>query len=351
MKNYIIFPLIASTLLLSSCSSESEKETVIASAGPKSTVDISIAKAIPFTNQMTVSGTILPNESVQLITEASGIVASIQFEESTPVKKGQVLLTLDHDDLKAELALLDTQLKFANKNQKRAQQIYDEKGISEQELDNIQLQNQELEAKKLILLAEIAKHKIVAPFSGNIGLRNVSIGTYIGANSPITSLVDPSYLKIEFSISEEYANTVNIGDSISFKVAGESTKTAVIYAKEASINAANRSLLFRAKLRNDDNLLLSGAFSKVKVRVQDFDNAVFIPNQAIVPELNGKKVFIYKNGAVQEIKIKTGIRKSNFTHVTEGLKDGDTIVVAGLLQIRDGVPATVRDIKTFETNF
>ena len=198
---------------------------------------------------------------------------------------------LEHDDLKAELALLETQLKFANKNKFRSQQIFDEKGISEQELDNIILQNQELEARKQILLAEIAKHKIVAPFSGIVGL------------------------------------------------------------KEAGVNTSNRSLLFRAKYANNEETILAGSFSKVKVTVERFDNAVFIPNQAIIPELNGKKVFLYKNGVVHETKIESGIRKANFTHITDGIKTGDTLVTAGILQIRDNAPATIRETKTFDYNF
>lgn len=328
---------------LLACSSKDENK-LSQNGGSSTLVDISIAKSINLKQNLSVSADIIANESVDLTTESAGIVNQIYFKEGQNVQKGQTLLSLEVQDLIAERDLLAVQLENAQKKEKRAEAILKEKGLSDSEYEDVQLVVKELKARQSILNSSIAKKRITAPFSGTIGLRWVSPGAYIGANSKVASLVDHSNLKIEFSVTEEYANNIQIGDSISFTISGsEKVRKAVIYAKQAQIDKDSRSLTFRANYKNSDDLV-AGAFAKVKVAVRDFENAIVIPNQAVVPNAEGKSVFVYRNGKVETQQVSSGIRKSDLIQITEGLKSGDTVIVNGLLQIRNGQSVQIRKV-------
>ncbi len=329
--------------LLFGCGSQ-EKENSNAKSGNQTLVDVSVSQLINLKQNLTVSGDIVANESVELTTESAGIVNQIYFEEGQKVQKGQTLVSLEVKDLIAERNLITVQLENAEKKEKRASAILKEKGLSDSEFEDVQLTVKEFKARQSILNSSISKKRISAPFSGTIGLRWVSPGAYIGANSKVATLVDNTQLKIEFSVTEEYANNIQIGDSVSFTISGsEKIRKAIIYAKQAQIDRSTRSLTFRAKYKNTDDLV-AGAFAKVTVAVKDFENAVVVPNQAVVPNSEGKSVFVYKSGIVKTQQVSSGIRKSDVLQITEGLSAGDTIVVNGLLQIRDGQNVQIRKI-------
>jgi len=261
-----------------------------------------------------------------------------------------LLLELVNNDLKAELDAAKVKKSLAEKQFNRSQKLFDAKGLSQEAFEASESNYKELQANYQIANAELIKTQVRAPFSGQIGLRSISEGDYLSSNSSFADLVDVSPLKIRFDLPEQYINMVKEGDSISFNSAISSKpRKAVIYALEPQINQNSRTFSAKAKFSNEDQQLKAGGFVSVKYSAAKSETALLIPNQAIVPELDGKKVFVVENGKAVSREVTTGIRNADRIQVLKGLEAGDTIVTTGLLQIRDGVSLQLRMDESFGT--
>jgi membrane fusion protein (multidrug efflux system) len=348
---YLSLFLIAS-FLFSSCgeNENNPQEGEQAPAQSKTLVEVVVVKEENVSENITANGDLMANEATQLSVEVGGKVNKITFEEGEEVKKGQLLLELTNADLAAELEEAKAQKELLEKQLNRNKKLFEAKGISEDLLQQTETKYDQQKATYQMLLANLNKTKVYAPFSGTIGLRSVSLGDYLSPMDAFANLVDLSSFKIQFSFPEKYTNALKIGDSIQFSTASNSTiKRAVIYAVEPQVNESSRTISAKAKYPNTDKQLSSGAFVEVSYQIESFDNSITIPNQAIVPELEGKKVFLVKNGKVISKRVTTGIRRADQIQVIEGLQKGDTIVTSGLLQIRDGIPVQTRMDNSFMT--
>ncbi len=312
-------------------------------------VEVILAQESKLTKEIRSTGNLQANESTNLSTEIGGIVAKINFEEGQAVKQGQLLLSLKNQDLQAQLSELNATKSLAEKKAKRSRQLFEAKGISQEALDEAETSLESINAQRQNLLAELEKTKAVAPFDGFVGLRSVSLGDYLGPNSSFASLIDYKPIKISFSIPEKYLSILQIGDSIEFESPNLSTrKKALVYAIEPQVDASSRTIQAKAKYANEDGALLPGGFVTVFFQTDAFENTIVIPNQAIVPELDGKKVFLVKNGKIKAQKVVSGIRRADQIQIIEGLNAGDSVVSSGLLQIREGIPVRVRMDKSYQ---
>jgi membrane fusion protein (multidrug efflux system) len=184
-----------------------------------------------------------------------------------------------------------------------------------------------------------------APFSGKIGLRSISPGTYITPSLLVAKLVNINQLKISFSIPEKYANEVRSNSNLSFTVAGSTEKyTAKIYAIEPEVEISTRTLQVRAITENRDGKLVPGTFANVELPLDIIKDAVVIPSEAIVPVQNGKKVFIMKDGKAKETMIETTTRTDASVLVLSGIKAGDTLITGGVMSLKedDAVKVKIR---------
>ncbi|MDH5610594.1 MAG: efflux RND transporter periplasmic adaptor subunit, partial [Cyclobacteriaceae bacterium] len=202
-----------------------------------------------------------------------------------------------------------------------------------------------------ISLAEIslletrqAKHRIRAPFDGKIGLRQVSVGSYIQTGSAISSIYRINPVKIDFSIPGRYLKEINVGDKLRFTVdAYEEEFEGQIYALEPQIDPQSRSIKLRATSPNPDYKLLPGQFAKINLILDRVENAIMVPSLAVIPELNATKVFVYKDGKVDTRRVETGIRMEDKVQVVSGLEPGEVVITSGLMQIRQGMEVTIED--------
>jgi len=201
-----------------------------------------------------------------------------------------------------------------------------------------------------LINAQINKTEIRAPFSGIIGLKFVSVGSYISPDTRIASLQEIDPIKIDFSVPERYISRVSVGDQINFTVQGvDSTFTGEVYAIEPRINTETRTLQIRAISGNSGQLLFPGAFANITLILEEIDNALMIPSISIIPGLNTQKVFVVEDGVVAEKFIRSGIRNSEKVQVVEGLQRGDTVLTTGLLQVRPGMQVNLTEVtKTTE---
>jgi membrane fusion protein, multidrug efflux system len=297
---------------------------------------------VDFANTISLSGSIEANENVEIRSEVSGIVEKIYFTEGSNVSKGQVLVKVNDTELRAQLSQAQTRQNLASENERRAKLLLQKEAISQEEYDIASAEFRSLKSQTQLIQAQIAKTSIRAPFSGKIGLRTISPGTFVTPTQIISNLVNTSQLKITFSIPEKYANQVAVNSTFKFKVSGNNEEyVAEIYAIEPSIDVTTRTLQVRARTDNKNNKLFPGTYANVELPLSVIKNAILIPTEAIIPVQNGKKVFVSKNNLATEINIITDTRTENNVLVLEGLKKGDTLITSGIMSLKKDMPLKV----------
>ena len=184
-----------------------------------------------------------------------------------------------------------------------------------------------------------------APFDGTIGLRLVSEGHYVTPSTQITKLTKTSSLKIDFAVSERYSALIGKGTKLSFSVDGDLNEyTAEVYAVDSRVDEAMRTMMVRALFPNGAARLFPGRFVSIRIVLDQLNNVVAIPSEAIIPELGKEVVFVYRSGKAQARDVSIGLRTESHVQVKEGLSFGDTLLTSGILQLRQNLPVVISRI-------
>jgi membrane fusion protein (multidrug efflux system) len=288
-------------------------------------------------NKISVTGSIEANESVELKSEISGIVEEIHFQEGTNVKKGNLLVSLDDDEISAQLEKMRYTQKLMKEREFRQRQLLEKEAISQEEYDIALTELNTVASDIKVLQSQYEKTKIRAPFDGTVGLRLISVGSYLTADESIVSLYSIDPAKIDFSVPEKYSTKVNVGDEVRFITdAMESPGSGKIYAIEPQVDSETRTLRMRAISPNPNRSLLPGQFARVELIFSTLEEALMVPTEAVVPELGGHKVYVNHGGTVASKAVEVGIRTESKVQVISGLQPQDTIITSGILQIRPG---------------
>ncbi|MGL2966749.1 efflux RND transporter periplasmic adaptor subunit [Flavobacterium sp. XGLA_31] len=310
---------------------------------PPVTVSTMVVEPQSFTNAITLSGSIEANEQIEIHSEVSGIVKSISFTEGSQVSQGQVLVKVDDIELRAQLAQAKTKESLAAENERRAKLLLQKEAISQEEYDIATADYRTAKAQTQLINAQIGKTSIKAPFSGKIGLRNISPGTYVTPATVIANLVNTNPLKITFSLPEKYATEITKGSEITFTVPNITEKfTAKIYALEPGIELTTRTLKIRALINNSAGKLLPGTFASVDLPLKNIKDAIIIPTEVVVPVQEGKVVYIAQNGKAKEVKIEALTRTDKNIVITSGLKAGDSLITTGMMSLKDDADIKVK---------
>jgi membrane fusion protein, multidrug efflux system len=288
------------------------------------------------------TGTLRANESAEIRSETMGRITRINFKEGGFVQKGQVLIEVEKDELEAQLKKVEVNWVMAKEQLNRAQRLLEVEGISKEVYEQALTALLALEADKALLEAQLAKRRILSPFSGYIGLREVSLGSYLSPAELITTLQDNSKIKIDFSVPEQYAARLKEGQSILFKPNGESDfREARVYGKSNTIDPFTRTLQVRALTDNPRGRLRVGSFAEVRLDFEDIEGAITIPAQALVPQLEGYSVFETKAGKTVSVPVSIGLRTESEVQITRGLSLGDTVITTGILGMKPGMSVEV----------
>ena len=328
---------------ITSNKAEAGKNNNKADKKPPTMVDAIVLSVKDFANVISLSGSIEANENVEIRSEVSGIVEQIYFTEGTNVNKGQVLLKVNDIELRAQLSQATTKQNLASENERRAKLLLQKEAISQEEYDIASAEFRSLKAQSQLIQAQIAKTSIRAPFSGRIGLRYISPGTYVTPSTLITKLVSSNQVKISFSIPEKYATGVENNTIVKITMPNSSESfSAKIYAIDPEIEIATRTLKVRAIADNPSNKLIAGTFATVELPLKNIKDAILVPTEAVIPIQNGKVVYIASNGKAKEVKIETLTRTDKDVVVTSGIKAGDTLVVSGVMAIKNDAEIKVK---------
>lgn len=345
-KRYIIFTLIICGIIAlivyrisanSKISTKNTQRTVTVM-----NVEGMVLKSEKFAETLILSGTLEADEEIEIRSEISGIVESINFEEGKKVSKGQVLFRVNDIELRAQLSKVKTAQQLAFENQRRAELLLEKQAISQEEFEMSSADFESARAESELITAQLSKTIVRAPFSGTIGLRSISTGTYVTPATPIANLVNTSRLKLTFTIPEKYASRMKVGTILTFTTSNSNEEhTAKIYAIEPQVDVATRTLRMRAIAENSEGNLYPGSFANVTLPLEAVDDALMVPTEALIPIQNGKTIFISEDGKAKEVEVETGARTDSSIRVLSGIKQGDTILTSGVMSLRTGTPIKV----------
>ena len=312
-------------------------------SNPQISVDGFILKSAALDNDIRAIGNIRANEEAEIRSEISRKIRGIYFKEGAFVGKGKTLFKLDSDDLVARLRKQEIEEKLAISKLEREKQLISKGLTSQEDYDVMENTLEQIRADISITRIDISKTYVRAPFSGIIGLRNVSNGAYVTPSVILTTMQDISKVKVDFSIPEKYISLFKKGQKMVFKVDGLSGEfEAEIYASEPKAENNTRSLVLRAITNNTDRKLMPGTFANVTFRMAETENAILIPTQALVPKLKGQSVFIVRDGKAKLVDVEIGERTDEFVQISsDKLNIGDTIITTNILRIKENSPVKI----------
>lgn len=346
-KRYIFFTLIICGIIALIVYRISDNSKINSPKNAKRTANIMgvegrVLEAQRFADNINLSGTLEANEEIELRSEISGIVESINFEEGAKVLKGQVLFRVNDIELRAQLSKVKTAQQLSSENQRRAKLLLEKQAISQEEFEVANADFESARAESELIQAQLSKTTVRAPFSGTIGLRSISKGTYVTPATPIANLVNTNQLKLTFAIPEKYASQMKVGNPLTFTTSNSSEEhTAKIYAIEPQVDVATRTLKMRAIADNMDGKLYPGTFANVTMALEVVNDALLVPTEALIPIQNGKKIFVSEGGKAKEVIVETGARTDSMVRVLSGIKVGDTILTSGVMSLKNGTPVNV----------
>ncbi|KQB99979.1 efflux RND transporter periplasmic adaptor subunit [Pedobacter sp. Hv1] len=316
---------------------------------PGMTVEGIVVETTSFNSDLEISGSIEANESVVLRSEVSGLVTGIFFKEGSNVNKGAVLVKINDRDIQAQLRDALTKQELSATNENRAKQLLQKDAISQEEYDTALAGLKSLQAQAALIRAQLAKTSLIAPFSGKIGLRSISVGDYLTSSTVIANLLSTNPIKVNFSVPERYVGQIKMNSEISFTTdASGKVYKGKVFAIEPGINQQTRTLQIKALAPNASGELIPGSFAKIKLALSTLPNAILIPTQAIIPVLKGKMVYISKDGKAKQVKVEAGTRTADRIVITSGLSVGDTVLTTGAMSLKPDAPVKVKLPKTKE---
>lgn len=312
-----------------------------AKGGPRGPASIEIQAALnkDLADIASAVGTLRANETVVLRSEVAGRIAYLAFKDGETVSKGHTVLKLDAAVQEAELAQAKAELALGQTNFDRSKDLAQRKFVSDSALDQAAANLRVLEAKFQLAKARLDRTVIRAPFSGQLGLRNISLGDYVKEGTDLVLLEDVVSLKIDLRLPERYLGRLKKGQPIQVLIDAFSDKTfkAQVEATDIQVDANGRFVLVRGVMANPGGSLRSGMFARASLTLAERKGAVMVPEEAITPIGNELFVWLAIEGKAKRVKVQTGLRQDGLVELIGDVRGGDQVVIAGQQRLmRDG---------------
>ncbi len=332
---------------------------------PKPAIDVEteIARRMDWQSRLPAIGTLKASQGIDLSVEIAGTITDVQFQSGEKVSKGQAIVLLDSEMEQASLVSAEADLSLARLEFQRARSLLDRQAISRSEYDRLNAQSQKAEASVAQLRASLAKKRILAPFSGTIGIRQVDVGDYIAAGTPIATLQDLSTLYVDFFLAEQHVPLLALGQKVQLRVAAypDERFEGVISALNPKVETTTRNVQVRAELANPDGRLLPGMFADLQVLLPTENAQVVVPETAITYTLYGNSVLLVTEGTppegvsrdepylvVERRFVTTGERRDGLVVVLDGLEGGEQVITAGQLKLDSGTHVAIAENRTLK---
>ncbi len=330
---------------------------------PAINVEAEVARRMDWQSRLPAIGTLKASQGIDLSVEIAGTITDVQFQSGEKVSKGQAIVLLDSEMEQASLASAEADLNLSRLEFQRARSLLDRQAISRSEYDRLNAESQKAAASVAQLRASLSKKRILAPFSGTIGIRQVDVGDYIAAGTPIATLQDLTTLYVDFFLAEQHVPLLKLGQRVQLQVAaypGERFE-GVISALNPKVETTTRNVQVRAELGNPDGRLLPGMFADLQVLLPTETAQVVVPETAITYTLYGNSVLLVTEGTppegvssdepylvVERRFVTTGERRDGLTVVLDGLEGGEQVITAGQLKLDSGTHVAIAESRTLK---
>ena len=308
-------------------------------------VSVVVANVEPhaFVDKVESIGTAVANESVAITTKVTETVTKVNFEDGMYVEAGDILVELTNAEETAMLSEAAANVAEATRQFERVQNLIKQKLASETQLDVERNRMQTAKARYEGIVARLDDRLIRAPFSGKLGFRNVSPGTLLSPNAPLTTLDDISSIKLDFSIPESYLAAIKPGQEVLAKSIAYPGRTfvGVVTTIDSRIDPNTRTIKVRARLDNENLLLRPGMLLTVEL-IQERQEYLAIPESAVVPVQNQQYAYVIRDGKAERLEFEAGRRSPGFVEVLSGLNAGDQVITQGIIKIRPGTPVQIK---------
>lgn len=310
-----------------------------ATGGPAPiTVEAAPVKLASVQREIEAVGSLRSNESVMIRPEIPGRITEILFDEGQPAKKADPLIRLDSTIARAQVEQAKASLVLSRANHSRMQDLHSRGAGTARARDEALAKLREDEAALELAQATLDKSTILAPFDGILGLRRVSVGDYVNPGQDLVNIEDIASLKVDFRVPEIYATQLRVGQMVRVRLDAipNSSYEGTVYAIDPAHDPNGRAVILRAGLPNRDGLLRSGMFARVTLLVDERQEAIVVPETALVPVGENQFVYCVVDGKAVLTKVATGQRRQGRVEITSGLTPQSVVVTEGTVKLRDG---------------
>ena len=342
-RNNILALAIVVAAGLGACSKPAPKQ-----AGTQAR-EVVVATAHPqlkdFALEVEALGTVRANESVDITSKVADRVVAIHFDEGKQVRKGDVLVELDSQEARADLAAAQAAERDSVSQYKRSQELFQTHALSEAQLDQLEATMLANQARVAAARSRLNDRTIVASFTGRVGLRNVSLGGLVSPGGVITTLDDLSVVKLDFSVPEIFLSTLKAGLPIEAQSSAypNATFKGRVDSIDTRVDPTTRSIVVRALMDNRDSRLRPGMFMTLQL-VRSEGKALMLPESAVVPENSSHFVFVVEQGRASKREVKMGRRRPGEVEILDGVTVEDVVIVDGTMNVHDGSSVVTRDL-------
>ncbi|MCF0215476.1 MAG: efflux RND transporter periplasmic adaptor subunit [Fibrobacteraceae bacterium] len=354
--NFLVFFLFAAFALVG-CSSEGGAPAPGKAAGGKGpggkgpvrsiAVEGYIAESHEGAQFYSAMASLEPMDYVELSAATSGRLVNLYAKDGKSVKKGELLAKIDDADLRAQLKQAEATKSLAQQKESRIRALFEKDGATKEDLEAAEASLQSASASVELLLAQIAKTEVRAPFAGQLGFVNVSVGAWLGAGTPIATLSSVKKLKAKFAIPQRYATILKVGSSVTMNDAERGiSATGKVKALDATISQSSRTRQIMAELDNSKGEFVAGGYVKVSMSLSTGSTkSITVPAEALTLDKDGAYLFVFNGDKAKIKRVVTGLRTPISVDVVSGLDEGDTVIVSGLISMRPGISVKLKEIR------
>ena len=283
-------------------------------------------------------GSLESPQTTELTSENMGKIIYLNIPEGKIVSKGNVIARLEDSTLQADVNIAKAKLKNAEEYFNRMKKLKDEGAVSQQTLDNAIERFESIKGEVESTLSKQTKSIIVAPFTGALSLKQVSLGAYIDPGDVVVRISQIDPLNLIFSFPEQYTSEIKVGQNVRFMVSNsEESYSGKVTVIDPYIDPDTRTVKVKAIVNNSDKVLLPGCFANVFLEVGSIQGAISVPQEALIQEGNVKKIaLVTKTKTVKLKEVNVGLWEDNSVLITKGLMTGDIVITSGHQKVQEG---------------
>jgi membrane fusion protein, multidrug efflux system len=297
-------------------------------------------------------GTVRARDAVTITAKVTGIVQSIRFQEGQPVREGELLVDLDAAALRAELDQARALFDDARSQLVRGRGLQPGQTITAQRLETLEALTRQAEGRVRQAEARLQELRVLAPFAGRVGLRQVSVGALVQPGTVVTTLDDISRVRVEFSVPELFVARVRVGSPVVARSGafGDRRFEGRVAVVDTRIDTATRTIRVISEFDNADEALKPGLFMTVDIELERRNGALLIAEEALDPIGDRNFVYVVRENRARRVEVRLGQRMPGEVEVLSGLSAGDPVVVQGIQRLRNDAPVRVVETRTRPTS-